>query len=211
MTSETLGQNLGHRILFFGDSITQSGEEPGGYVALVRERLSSETSPKEVIGAGISGNKVPDLQRRLQSDVLIRKPTLVVIYIGINDVWHSESGMGTPKSTFESGLHDIIGQIQTIGSHAVLCTPSVIGEKHDGSNALDELLDEFCEISRAVANQSGCHLLDLRLRFLDYLRSHNQANHAMGVLTTDGVHLNTAGNRFVADQMLDGIDCLLTD
>jgi len=45
----------------------------------------------EVIGAGISGNKVPDLQRRLERDVLKKKPTVVFIYIGINDVWHGES------------------------------------------------------------------------------------------------------------------------
>ena len=37
----------------------------------------------------------------------------------------------------------------------VLCTPSVIGEKTDGSNPLDKMLDEYCEISRAVAAETN--------------------------------------------------------
>ncbi|MFM8890244.1 MAG: GDSL-type esterase/lipase family protein, partial [Planctomycetia bacterium] len=78
------------RVGFLGDTITQGGDRPGGYVDLVRTRVK-ETHPGtaiEVIGAGISGNKVPDLENRLDRDVLAKKPTTVVVYIGINDVWH---------------------------------------------------------------------------------------------------------------------------
>src|SRR6202012_5324185 len=101
----------------------------------------------EVIGAGISGNKVPDLQRRLDKDVLAKKPTLVVIYIGINDVWHGETdpARGTPKEKFEAGLKDIIGKIQAAGGRVVLCTPTVIGEKKAGTNKLDARLDEYAD------------------------------------------------------------------
>ena len=47
------------------------------------------TFATEMINAGISGHKVPDLQGRLDRDVLSKEPTVVFIYIGINDVWHS--------------------------------------------------------------------------------------------------------------------------
>src|SRR5690349_23688471 len=81
-----LSLKKGDRIVFLGDSITQQGAGPKGYVTLIRKELE-EKHPDlnaEVIGAGISGNKVPDLQRRLDKDVLQKKPTVVVIYIGIN-------------------------------------------------------------------------------------------------------------------------------
>src|SRR5262249_44270418 len=80
----------GDRIIFLGDSITQSGAGPKGYVTLVKSALKKDQAELkvEVIGAGISGNKVPDLQKRLKRDVIDKKPTVVVIYIGINDVWH---------------------------------------------------------------------------------------------------------------------------
>lgn len=191
------------RIVFLGDSITEAGAAPGGYVSLVRQALERHHADQkiEVIGAGISGNRVPDLERRLERYVLNKKPTLVVIYIGINDVWHSMQGRGTPKEAYEQGLRRIVEQIRGTGADVILATPSVIGEKHDGSNPLDEMLDDYSAISRRVAQQSGAQLLDLRKAFVSYLKQQNADNASEGILTTDGVHLNEAGNRFVAEQM----------
>ena len=194
----------GERIVFLGDSITQAGAGPGGYVTLVKEHLAEHHAMlrTEVIGAGISGNRVPDLEKRLQKDVLDKKPTLVVIYIGINDVWHSQNGRGTPKDEFDAGLRRIIGQIQKAGARVILSTASVIGEKKDGANPLDKMLDEYCDVSRKVAQETKSELLDLRAAFLAHLKAANKENAEKNLLTTDGVHLNAAGNRFVADQML---------
>jgi len=69
------------KIIFFGDSITQAGVKPGGYVDLIKKALDS--SKYEVIGAGIGGNKVYDLYLRMEDDVLNKKPDVVVIYIGV--------------------------------------------------------------------------------------------------------------------------------
>jgi lysophospholipase L1-like esterase len=199
----------GDRIVFLGDSITQAGAGPNGYITLVRKALNAKHKDLSltVIGAGISGNKVPDLQRRLKRDVLDKKPTIVVIYIGINDVWHGERDpkKGTSKEKFESGLKDIIGKIHDAGARVILCTPSVIGEKTDGSNSLDKKLDEYSEISRKVAKDTRSQLCDLRKDFLDHLKKDNTANKAQGVLTGDRVHLNAAGNRFVAELMLKAL------
>lgn len=195
------------RLIFLGDSITQAGARPQGYISLFRNAMKKEhpNLDLEVIGAGISGNKVPDLQRRLQRDVLDKEPTVVVIYIGINDVWHSQSGRGTSKKDYRAGLQDIISKIQSAGGRVVVCTPSVIGEKTDGTNSLDAMLEEYSEISRQVAGQTGCQVIDLRKAFLKHLKSANQQNAERNVLTSDGVHLNTAGNQFVADQMQKGL------
>jgi lysophospholipase L1-like esterase len=42
----------------------------------------------------------------------------------------------------------------------------------------------------------------LRQSFLDHLKTANTENKDRGTLTTDGVHLNVAGNIFVAQKML---------
>jgi lysophospholipase L1-like esterase len=197
----------GETVVFLGDSITQAGAGETGYVTLFRQSIEAArpNSRIQVIGAGISGNRVPNLEARLDKDVLARKPSVVVIYIGINDVWHTKNGRGTPADEYERGLRSLVKRCQDAGARVVLCTPSVIGEKPDGSNELDKLLDEFCGISRRVATESGATLLDLRAAFLAYLREYNTATQAQGVLTTDGVHLNDAGNRFVAVRMLEGV------
>jgi len=195
------------KVIFLGDSITQAGARPGGYVSLFAAEVKKQLAEKnvEVIGAGISGNKVPNLQKRLQKDVLSKKPNLVFIYIGINDVWHSQQGRGTSKEDFESGLRDIIKKINDVGSKVILCTPSTIGEKTDGTNELDSMLEEYSAISRTVATETGSQLLDLRKAFLDHLGTANPKNQKKGILTRDGVHLNATGNQFVARQMLGAI------
>lgn len=200
------------RIIFFGDSITEQGVKPNGYVAILRDTLVALGKKSEVIGAGISGNKVADLQRRLENDVLKKNPSIVVIYIGINDVWHYEFASrglsGTPKPEFEKGLKEIITRIQSSGSSVILCTPSVIGEKNDGTNKYDAMLDDYSAISRSVAAQSSIPLCDLRSAFVDYLTKNNPANAEKNILTYDGVHLNDTGNRLVAGQILAVFDGL---
>ena len=205
-TGENMILRQGGRIIFFGDSITELGVKPKGYVSLIREELATRYPDLgiEVIGAGISGNKVPDLQNRLVRDVLQKKPTGVVIYIGINDVWHWNLNnlKGTTKEQFESGLREIIARIQYSGSGVILCTPTVIGEKRDSSNTQDPMLREYSEISRKIAKDQSVQLCDLHRAFQAYLAVHNTENKEKGILTTDGVHLNDEGNKLVANELL---------
>jgi lysophospholipase L1-like esterase len=195
------------RIIFLGDSITASGDEPGGYVALVRDSLTRSSGGRsQVINAGVSGNRVPDLLARVDRDVIAKKPTLTIIYIGINDVWHwALLHHGTTKEQYQSGLEQLISRIRAAGSDVILCTPSVIGEKAPGTNPSDTMLNEFADISRAVARETNVQLLELHAEFASYLQAHNPLDVEKGVLTFDGVHLTADGNRFVADLMLKAI------
>ena len=203
--ADTLKKN--ERIVFLGDSITQGGARPGGYVDLFKKKLAAEHAGlgATIIGAGISGNKVPDLQRRLERDVLSKDPTLVFIYIGINDVWHWNRNKGTKKEVFEAGLKDIIGKIQAKNARVILCTPTVIGEKTDGSNKFDPMLEEYSAISRKVVKDTGSQLLDLRKAFFEHLGKSNPDNKDRGILTRDTVHMNAAGNDFLARLFLRAV------
>lgn len=197
----------GERIVFLGDSITQAGDKGRGYVVLVREAIA-EAMPDagvQVLGAGISGHKVPDLEKRLDRDVIEKKPSTVVIYIGINDVWHTKRGQGTPKDVYEKGLRSLVERIRAAGSRVILCTPSVIGEKAVGENQFDTMLDEYAGITRTVAADMKTGLIDLRKAFVDHLAKANPESKEKGTLTYDGVHLKDEGNRFVADRMLEGL------
>lgn len=197
----------GERIAFFGDSITEEAVEENGYVRVIEAALQARRPNLKInlIGAGISGHRVPDLQARLKRDLLSENPTVVLIYIGINDVWHSKRDKGTSKVDYEAGLRDLIAKINDHGARVILCTPSVIGEKVEGSNPFDEMLAEYSAISRRVAADTHTQLLDLRMLFSNHLAEHNPSDLEKGVLTRDGVHLNDAGNRFVAERMLEAL------
>ena len=194
------------KILFFGDSITEQGAKPGGYIKQFDSLLKVKGFDKnyETIGAGISSNKVYDLYLRMDDDVLAKSPDAVVIYIGVNDVWHKRvRGTGTDPEKFEVFYNAIIKKLKAKKISVFLCTPAVIGEKNDFSNESDGDMNRYAGIVRSIANKTGSGLIDLRQNFLDHLKTNNPTNTDTGILTTDGVHLNPAGNRFVAEKMIN--------
>ena len=191
-------------IVFFGDSITQAGVDPGGYITVLGEMLVQKGLDKnyQLTGAGIGGNKVYDLYLRMEEDVLAKNPQTVVIWVGVNDVWHKKShGTGTDADKFVKFYEAIIRKLRERQIEVLICTPAAIGEKTDFSNELDGDLNKYANIIRGLAQRTNCPLIDLRKVFLEYNLKNNSQNLEKGVLTTDGVHLNAAGNKLVADEM----------
>ena len=193
------------RILFFGDSITEFGLRPNGYITVLNKMIAAkgQQGQYELVGAGVGGNKVYDLYLRMEEDVLDKAPFSVVIWIGVNDVWHKQSlGTGTDADKFERFYIAIIKKLVAKNIRIFLCTPAVIGEKTDHSNPLDADLDKYAAIIRNLATTQHCTLIDFRQLFLNYNIAHNKSNQPSGILTEDGVHLNDEGNALVATEMM---------
>lgn len=193
------------RIIFFGDSITQAGVNAGGYITKMKEQLEKNglKSQYELSGAGIGGNKVYDLYLRMEEDVLAKNPDIVVIYVGVNDVWHkASSGTGTDADKFQKFYEALIKKLTDKNIRVILCTPAAIGERTDFSNQQDGDLNRYAQIIRNIAAKSKLPLCDLRKAFLAYNLKNNPDNKESGILTTDRVHLNALGNQLVADQLL---------
>lgn len=195
------------RVIFFGDSITQMGVNQGGYIDQMQKKMQASGSANqyELIGAGIGGNKIYDLYLRHEEDVLAKKPDAVVIYVGINDVWHKTSGIGTDIAKYEQFYIALIKKFQAQGIKVYMATPSVIGEKKDGSNPQDSDLDAYSAVIRLLAGKYGCTLIDLRAAFASYEKMNNPENKESGILTTDRVHLNEKGNELVANEMMKAL------
>lgn len=195
------------KVIFFGDSITAGGVGKDGYITKI-DSITNANGKKdnyELIGAGISGNRVEDLHKRLDRDVLSEDPDAVVIWIGVNDVWHGKFVTDSNKSMFSRNYSSILQQLQERNIKVILCTPGVVGEKKDQANKLDAGLNECADSIRAIAKRFKCPLVDLRMEFVKYNEKHNDANAEKGILTSDGVHLNRAGNLFVAAKMWEAI------
>jgi len=105
------------KVVFFGDSITQMGVNPGGYIADMKDMLAQQgVTNYDLVGAGIGGNKVYDLYLRMPSDVIAQSPDIVVIYVGVNDVWHKTTyGTGTDADKFEKFYRAIIKELYSLG------------------------------------------------------------------------------------------------
>ena len=216
------------KVVFLGDSITEAGiydKEVGvpsgdtliypkytGFITLLKKDIEDDI---ELIGKGVSGNKVSNLLERYKKDVLSLNPDIVFIYIGINDVWHKYSfGTGTDIIFYENGLRKIITDLKNKGSRVILCTPTVIGENKGEFTLVNEFkdietmeimngdLDAYSDVIRKLASELNTDLLDLREIFMNYISENNPNNESFGITTYDGVHLNDLGNKLIADEML---------
>ncbi len=199
------------KVVFFGDSITQAGVSPTGYITKVGEMAARDKKADqyEFIGAGIGGNKVYDLYLRVEDDVLAKNPDIVVIYIGVNDVWHKQSsGTGTDYDKFGKFYEALLKKFQAKNIKVILATPAVIGERNDNTNQLDGDLNRYSAYIRTLAEKNSLPLVDLRKGFMDYSKQNNPENKEQGILTTDRVHLNDKGNEFVATEMWKAIQTI---
>ncbi|MEO6070705.1 MAG: GDSL-type esterase/lipase family protein [Chitinophagaceae bacterium] len=193
------------KIIFFGDSITEQGAKSGGYIKLLEQKIKEKNlgTSYALIGAGVGGNKIYDLYLRMDKDVLAKDPDAVVIWIGVNDVWHKQSsGTGTDANKFVQFYNAIIQKLKEKNIPVYLCTPSAIGEKTDVTNELDGDLNKYAALIRTIAKNNNYPLIDMRKLFLEYNLKYNTENKDRGILTTDGVHLNDKGNELVAEEMM---------
>ena len=191
------------RVIFFGDSITEFGTQPKGYISAMKEMLRYQNIENlEFISAGVSGDKVSDLLLRI-NDVIAQSPYIVVLWIGVNDVWQTSDLTAEPDTAeFKKNYTTIVKALLEKNINLVLVTPAVIGEKKDNSNPLDESLQQHCEVIRSIADEFKLLLCDMHSFFRLYESKYNKTNAIKGVLTVDGVHLNDMGNRFAANEIL---------
>lgn len=192
----------GDKVIFFGDSLTalaikdKNVPDGKGYVPLVRAALLDKGVEVDAVATG--GHKVTDLLKRVDKDVIARKPTVVVIQIGVND-----AGAGVTPDMFKAQLEELIDKLQKGGAEVVLCSCTCRIEGYDPQkNETDKKLDALADVARGIAKDKKLPLNDLRKAFIDYWKKNNPDNKARGFLTYDGNHWTEAGHQYVAEQML---------
>ena len=196
-------------LLFIGDSITDCGrrsepEEIGnGYVRIVRDYLCARdpTIAPRVVNRGISGNKIGDLQKRWQRDVLDLRPDLISIYIGINDVWHGLEPRceGTDIAAFIAGYREILARTRRAlpSAKIVLCEPSVLWLS-DPPNANDRLMPYVTAVHQLAAEFAAECVVELHAAFVRARELRSDI-----AWTVDGVHPTSIGHMLIARAWLD--------
>ncbi|MEC4983508.1 MAG: SGNH/GDSL hydrolase family protein [Oscillatoria sp. PMC 1068.18] len=204
------------KIVVIGDSITELGGQPGGYVWLL-ERYFAALYPNqkiEIINAGISGNKSPNMQERFQQDVLDKNPDLVFINVGVNDVWHAFYNFQESKSypegnlpggvalpVYQEKLREMIQAAKAAGVKVVLLSPTPIRENTNSPE--NQRLEEYVTAMGEIAGQNRILFVDLYTPMTEVFRGYQAyAGQTQNLLTMDGVHPNQAGNRIIAYTIL---------
>ena len=195
----------GDKIAFLGDSITQQGVGlPSGYVNLVMKGLAVNDIKAEMIPAGISGHKSDQMLARLEKDVLNKKPQIMTLSCGVNDVWHGAKGIQLPQ--YKENITKIVEQAQAANIKVVILTSTMI--KEDQANPENQKLVEYNNFLREIAKEKGCPLADLNAEMQASIKelASKMPKPANGnYLTSDGVHMGPLGNMMMAEGVLKAL------
>jgi acyl-CoA thioesterase I len=188
----------GNRIVAIGDSITAAG----GYLKNVDAVLAgryAELKLPQIQNVGIGGQKAEDLVKRFQHDVIDKKPAVVTISIGINDVWHRAGQRHDPKVLAEYWINvaKMVEMAQKAGIKVILLSPTVIGEHAEAS--ANKRLSIYVEAEKQIARDYHCTLVDLHAMFLTVLAKRPAELAGKDKwLTSDGVHMSPPGDALMA-------------
>lgn len=209
------------RIVAFGDSTTAPRGTLSVYADLLQRELPGRGIPAEVINAGVGGHTTANARARFQSDVLDRRPDLVILQFGINDaavdVWREPPATQSrvPLETYLANLEFFIDAIRNQGGRVILMTPNALrwtpslktmygkppyrSEDEDGFGVP---MLPYVEQLRRLATERAVPLVDVHAAFEAYGR---QPEQAVADLLLDGMHPNAQGHRLVADLLLAAI------
>jgi lysophospholipase L1-like esterase len=205
-----------HRIVFMGDSITQAGTSPKGYITVMGKTLKElyPTHAFELIGVGIGGQKAPDMHARFKKDVIDKHPDLVTISVGVNDVWHDfrdfeknrripegNSGRGVKLDVHLKELEAMVSEAKAANIKVVMISPTVIYE--DLNCDENKRLTTYVEAQQKLAKKYQVPYVNLNKSFKTAISSYQKvAGMTQLLLTDDGVHMNDQGNALMASDVL---------
>jgi lysophospholipase L1-like esterase len=112
----------------------------------------------------------------------------------------------TPLQVQVFNLHTILVTLQLANITTVLTTPFTHGDKIDGTNELDDILEEYTgSIMRLHEEFQGMHFVDVNMRLQKHLEERNIENLPHSTVTYDGIHLNEDGHKVVAMALLEDL------
>ncbi len=198
-------------LVTLGNSITQAGENPGGYVDIMRKVLDTLYPERTVyiVNVGISGHKSTDMNERFQRDVLQYKPDWLTISVGVNDVWHGfydghtngDGPRGIPLKLYMGKVSDMVKRANAQNIKVAIFTATVIKENLDSPE--NKKLEKYNKALRRIAKKYKCLLVDMDKACRDVLEPQQKPGMSdRGILTNDGVHMLPDGNWLMAKTAL---------
>ena len=210
------------KLLFIGDSITDSGRNPSGevcswepnlglgngYVSMIHSWINAAHPESAIrfLNRGTSGNTVRDLADRWQVDMLAEMPQTLCIMIGINDVWRQfdcplRPNLAVGPKEYRAALTSLVAAAKTCVTDIHLATPYFI--EPNRNDAMRQRMDEYGSIVREVAVEAEASLIDTQTAFDRVLAHH----HPM-TLAADRVHPNGIGHMIIARAFLASFGCI---
>ena len=163
-------------IVVFGDSVSHGSVgfgEPNDYESVYHNRLRKKILavrdyvPVNVINSAIGGDNATDALPRLESQVIVHNPDLVIVCFGLNDVNNS-------KERYAASLKTIFTRCLECGAEVIYLTPNMLNtyvaeDTREGvleyahktaAMQNDGTMDALIEAGREVARECGVTVCD---------------------------------------------------
>jgi len=207
----------GSRLIFVGDSLT-AFFRGRNYVDLVGRAIASRHGAgAEVINAGVGGDSIVSISKRLDRDVIVRQPTHVFIFEGANDSkrnFNPENGLSpnwaVPYEIHVATYRQVVEKLKALpGAGVVIMTMApgdqrIIEPFRERARTFGTACNFFCvpeAEARAVAFQKQLAaefelpVIDTHKRLAALLEVNDPPCY---LNVDDGVHLSERGNLEVA-------------
>ncbi len=176
------------RIACFGDSITGVYYHTGSARAWtdmlgIALKQAFPQAKLEMINAGVSGHTTVNALARIEKDVIAKKPDLVVIMFGMNDVTRVKI------DDYDKNMRSITRQCLDAGAAVMLCTPNSVYENPRRPNAT---LASYSDHVRTLAHDLKVPLVDF---FKDWSELHQKDETAWMLLMSETIHPNMNGHK----------------
>jgi lysophospholipase L1-like esterase len=184
------------RIVCFGDSVTGVYYHTGSrrawcdVLGLTLERLYPRARI-EMINAGVSGNTTGQGLARMETDVVLRHPQLVVAMFGLNDV-----ARGKGPEEFRDHVRQIVSRSRAAGAEVILMTPNSVYPNDAARPPLK--VAEYAEVVRQVGRAMNVPVADC---YQAYETIHAIDRRAWYELMSETIHPNMRGHKLFAEEV----------
>lgn len=201
-----------------GDSITE-----GGHYHQYMELFFITRDPgskMDVINCGVRGDTAAHAHQRLKWDCLDRKPTVVSVMLGMNDVGRSsykypESPDFANKAlaraeTYERELHMLAKLLADSGVRTILIKPSIFDETADlpttNLPGCGEALAGYGNIVEKIAGQLHLPVVDFNTPMKAINQKLQQSDPHFSIVGPDRVHPTAPGHFVMAYEFLKAMN-----
>ena len=194
----------GETIAFIGDSITEFGDWPAGYVNMVVKGLEVAGVKVGKVAVGHSAETSQNMVDRFARDVVAAKPQWVTISCGVNDVARmlDKATKKVDYAKYEKNVRGMLDMAQAAGIKPVLLTPTLRYEEKPESDENQQIV-KLCAFLKEEAKARQIPIADLNALMRETLAKMPPAKGPR--LTRDGVHMNFAGNAMMAKGVLKAL------
>lgn len=206
----------GDRVCFVGNSITKDGRFHT-YVFLYCATRFPDAKIR-IFNCGVSGDVADGVLDRMDSDILVHKPTVAVVMLGMNDVnrnLYASKNTGNPEidaqkkeilEQYRDRISKVLQHLKEQGCSLFIETPSIYDQtgvmKRENLFGVNDALGNCADYLKSVAPQYNAEIVDYWTLMKKINQEQQKSDSTYTLIGPDRVHPQSPGHMVMAYQFL---------